>query len=469
MLAHSRSVLALLAFLCLSVTVSAAEPETPLRRIAFGSCADQDKPQPIWEAIVAAKPELFLFIGDIIYADTQDMDVMRAKYKKLAANSGYQSLLKTCPLLATWDDHDYGGNDAGADYPKKVESQQILLDFLGVPKDSPRRKQEGIYHAQVFGPPGKRVQVILLDLRYFRGPLKKKEKFFPAEGGYIPNTDPDTTFLGEAQWKWLEEQLKVPAELRLLVSSIQVVPEDHGHEKWMNIPHERERLYKLLSDTKANGVVILSGDRHLAELSVQDAGLGYPLYDLTSSGLNQAAKRWRKLETNRHRVATMNFGDNFGVVTLDWDRPDPVVGLQIRDVEGDVTIQQKVPLSLLQSKGLQAKASEVAKLSTGEPLTNAEVVKAHLGKEVTVEMTVNATGSSRTLVFLNSAVDFSSDANFTVVLSMAGVESLKKAGVDAPRDHFKGKAIKATGKLSLFRERPQLMVDDAKQIEIVAK
>ena len=46
----------------------------------------------------------------------------------------------------------------------------------------------------------------------------------------------------------------------------------------------RERLLSLLRDTRAAGVVVLSGDRHYAELSVLEGSpLGYPLYDLTSS------------------------------------------------------------------------------------------------------------------------------------------------------------------------------------------
>src|SRR5437879_8884535 len=151
----------------------AAADEPPLSRIAFGSCAKQDKPQPIWDAVVETKPQRFISLGDNIYADTEDMDVMRAKYALLDKQPGYQKLKKTCPILATWDDHDYGANDAGAEYPKKREAQQVFLDFFGVPKDDPRRKQEGVYNAQVFGPKGKRVQVILLDGRYFRSPLKK--------------------------------------------------------------------------------------------------------------------------------------------------------------------------------------------------------------------------------------------------------------------------------------------------------
>src|SRR5882724_9941956 len=139
-----------------------------LSRVAFGSCARQDKPQPIWDAVVGTKPDIYLSLGDNIYGDTEDMAVMKKKYDMLAAIPGWQKLKATCPLLATWDDHDYGVNDGGADYPKKDESQQLFLDFFGFPKDSPRRTQKGVYSAEVFGPSEKRVQVILLDTRYFR-------------------------------------------------------------------------------------------------------------------------------------------------------------------------------------------------------------------------------------------------------------------------------------------------------------
>ncbi len=328
--------------------IADAAPAPPLRRIAFGSCATQERPQPIWDAVAAAKPDLLLMLGDNIYADTENMNVMRAKYAKLAAMPGFQTLRASVPILATWDDHDLGVNDGGSDYPMKVESQKVFLDFFGDPEDSPRRKRAGVYDAKVFGPAGKQMQVIMLDTRYFRSsPLKKKTAPAKGEGPYEPNPDPSTTMLGEDQWRWLEEQLRQPAEIRLIASSIQVVAEDHGWEKWMNLPHERERLYRLIRETGAEGVVFLSGDRHLAELSMMDGGAGFPFYDVMSSGLNQAAKSWRPLEVNRHRVATMNWGDNFGLVTVNWDLPDPEIALQIRDVKGDVFLSQKIRLSTL--------------------------------------------------------------------------------------------------------------------------
>lgn len=316
-------------------------------RLAFGSCADQDKSQPIWASILRVRPDLFLFIGDNIYGDTEDMAVMRAKYARLGAVAGFRQLRGTTPILAVWDDHDYGVNDGGAEYPKRAESQRVFLDFFGEPEGSPRRRREGIYDAKVFGPPGRRVQLILLDTRYFRSPLKRAPAGEQSGGKYVPDPDPAKTMLGSEQWSWLEGQLRVPAEVRVIVSSIQVVPEDHGWEKWANFPRERQRLFDLIRTTGAAGVLFASGDRHLAELSMTDGGVGYPLYDLTSSALNKSSQSWRPYETNRHRVGTMNWGDNFGLITFDWKGADPRISLQVRDAEGDITIQRKIRLSTL--------------------------------------------------------------------------------------------------------------------------
>jgi len=341
----------------------AAEPPV-VSRIAFGSCVNQDKPQPIWDAVVDTKPQHFVFLGDNIYADTEDMEVMKAKYALLGKQPGYIKLKATCPIHATWDDHDYGANDGGAEYPKKKESQQVFLDFFEVPKDDPRRTREGVYSSTVFGPTGKRVQLILLDVRYFRSPLKTG--FKPGEPGegyrgkYAPNTDKDATVLGDAQWKWLAEQLKVPAELRLIGSGVQVVPDEHGSEFWGNFPLERKRLFRLIKETGANGVVILSGDRHLSEISRLPAdhpnGVGYPLFDICSSSLNAPSGNMTKSgvrfanEVNSYRVGLTYFDVNFGTVLIDWEPADPVLRLQVREEKGDVVLQQRLTLSQLKPK-----------------------------------------------------------------------------------------------------------------------
>lgn len=357
-LVHVVPLMALFTLLCQAQVVG---DDTPLTRIAFGSCAKQDKPQPIWEAVVDVKPQLMILLGDNIYGDSTDMDVMRAKYALLGNQPGYRKLKQTCPVIATWDDHDYGGDDAGADYPKKRESQQVFLDFFEAPANDPRRSREGVYSSSVYGPAGKRVQVILLDTRYFRSPLKvgyqAGEQGEGYRGKYVPNTDPNSTILGTAQWSWLEEQLKVPAEVRVIGSSIQLIANEHGSEIWDNFPHERVRLLKLLRESNANGVVVLSGDRHLAEISRippgDTQGIGYPLFDVTSSSLNAPSGNMTKAgvrfanQINSYRVGLQYFDTNFGTILIDWDRPDPVIRLQVRDEQGDVVLQQRVTLSAL--------------------------------------------------------------------------------------------------------------------------
>ncbi|MDX2275413.1 MAG: alkaline phosphatase D family protein [Hyphomonadaceae bacterium] len=144
-------------------------------RIAFGSCAKGDKPQPIWDAVLAAQPDLFIFLGDNVYLDTRDPEVMRRKYAELAAQPGFQRLRAHVPILAIWDDHDFGENDAGREYPMKEEARRQFLEFFNEPASSPRWSRDGIYTSYMYGPPGQRAQIILPDLRWNRTPLNELE------------------------------------------------------------------------------------------------------------------------------------------------------------------------------------------------------------------------------------------------------------------------------------------------------
>jgi alkaline phosphatase D len=468
---HRR--LALAALLALvAVLTPARGQDQPLTRIAFGSCADQDKPLPIFDTIAAARPELFLFLGDNIYADldrsvTVTPEVIRQKYDALGKVPGFRKLKAACPLLATWDDHDYGKNDAGADWALRDEAQRAFLDFFGVPAADPRRKRKGVYHSAVFGPPGKRVQVILLDTRYFRSPLKRADRPLPGTRivPYLPNTDPDATVLGRDQWNWLEGELKRPAELRLLVSSIQVVADEHPFEKWANFPPERARLYAMIRDTRANGVVVLSGDRHHGEISLDTTSVGYPLYDVTASGLNQADKAWRAPERNAYRVAGLPYGDHFGMVLIDWSGDDPRVTLQLRDEDGDVMGGVKVRLSTLKPGVTGVAAGDPLKLPEGV-LPPAEAAK-KIGEKVTVQFPVASTGGSPDKrLFLNSDPDFRAKGNFTVMLMPKAFTGKWEKATGAT---FQGKTVRVTGTVKLYMDRPEIEVTDEKQIEIVEK
>jgi len=328
----------------------AADQVTSVSRIAFGSCCKQDQEVPIWNAILAQKPDLFVMLGDNIYGDSTDLEVLKSKWDALGQQPGFQSVRQSCRVLATWDDHDYGADDAGAEYPMKKESQKLFLDFLGEPSDSTRRQQEGVYASYEFGPNERRVQVILLDTRYHRSPLKLngRNKLDPGYlGPYTKNSDRGATILGETQWAWFHEQLRRPANVRIIGSSIQVLANQHYYEKWGNFPAERVRFMQAIRDTQATGVIVVSGDRHSAEISRNDRLTGYPLFEITSSSLNSPGKP--KVEPNRDRVGSLHGEVNFGTIEIDWNQADPVISMDVRSVEGKSIESQKVPLSQLRS------------------------------------------------------------------------------------------------------------------------
>jgi len=339
------------------------DPSRPVARIAAGSCARQDRPQPLWETVAAFQPDVLLMLGDNVYGDTEDMAVLREKYAALAAQPAFAALRARVPIVAVWDDHDYGANDAGREYPRRRESQQEFLDFFGVPADSPLRTQAGIYRSCTVGPPGRRVQFVCLDTRSHRSPLVAAPRVRRAlgDGPYWPTSDPDATVLGAEQWAWLADVLREPADLRIVLSSIQVAATEHHHEHWGNFPAERARLLRTIRDSGAGGVVVVSGDRHAGEISRIPPGaeaLTYPLYDLTASSINQPKRPDCPDEPNRLRVGPWRRGVNFGTIEINWDAVPPAVILAVRDERGAEFAAARCALSDLKPPAASGPAVE---------------------------------------------------------------------------------------------------------------
>ena len=322
------------------------DKRTRVSTIAFGSCSKQSKPQPILDLISELNPAAFIYLGDNIYGDTRDMNVLKQKYEKLGNKPEFQRLRREVRLLATWDDHDFGENDAGRHYPFKEASKEIFLDFWGIPEDSERRQHTGIYDAIILERLQVKVQVILLDTRTFRDDLihnTNKDKKGPYKNDYQPNPSPDSTFLGAEQWAWLEEQLKVEADLRIIASSNQFSHEYNGWESWTNVPHEQKKMLKLSKKTQANGVVFISGDVHWGELSKYENKHTYPIYDVTSSGLTQS---WHNTEPNKHRIGLPVRKNNFGVIEIEPRRGiDTLLTFKIINKHNMTQVKHRIKLS----------------------------------------------------------------------------------------------------------------------------
>lgn len=315
-----------------------------LTSIAFGSCSTGEREIPILRTVAAEDHDLFMFIGDNVYGDVDSDDAtapeLREAYHQLADRAEFQALRQRLPMLATWDDHDYGQDDAGGRFAFKGFTQQLFLDFWRAGDDDTRRTREGIYDAHTFGPEGQRVQIILLDTRYFRTDLTPTdERGAVGRERYVPSTDPAQSMLGDAQWAWLAMQLRKPADIRLLVSSIQVHADGHGWEGWRTMPLERDRLYRLIDESRAQGVVLISGDRHSSGLYVRDNVTDYPVYEITSSSLNLQF-RDENNEPGPHRIGQMYAPANYGVIRIDWRAGQ--LALQIKAIDGTVVREQSI-------------------------------------------------------------------------------------------------------------------------------
>lgn len=335
--------------LALSSVISASITAAP-SKILFGSCGHQDKNIPIFNTINKEQGDLFIFLGDNIYGDTNDMDVLADKYQRLGAKPGFKTLKAQTPIIAIWDDHDYGQNDAGKEYPHKEQSRQIMLNFWDEPANSARRtRPDGIYTSYMYGENEQTIQVIMPDLRWNRDALNHvgeleyyTKRKLNNQGPYSPSEVKGASMLGEAQWQWLEQELKKPAAIKLIASSLQLLPDFTGWESWANFPEDRNRLFALIKKHKVNGVVIISGDTHWGEISKYQQNLDYPLIEMTSSGLTE---KWKDVSPNKHRVGSFTHNVNYGDLSIDWQQTDPTISLKLKGVDGEVIMQSDFSLS----------------------------------------------------------------------------------------------------------------------------
>jgi alkaline phosphatase D len=304
--------------------------------MAFGSCNRQDAPQPLWKPILADRPDLWIWMGDNIYGDSPVMDTLRAKYARQNANTDYQRLKASTPIIGVWDDHDYGINDGDKRFAQKKESRDLMFDFLNVPLDAPERKREGGYASHTYGEGEQQVKMILLDGRYFRDTLTRVNRVYQINStGQI---------LGDAQWKWLENELKTStARVNFIVSGIQILPTEHAYEKWANFPQEREKLLNLIANSGVQNPILLSGDRHIAEiLKLVDSRFPKGLYEVTASGLTHT---WSGIaeEKNSLRVSDLIAQLNYGLATFNWAKDELLI--EIKGENGHVHAHQTLFLT----------------------------------------------------------------------------------------------------------------------------
>lgn len=325
---------------------SPALPSGVVSTIVVASCINEERAQPTLARMAAQPADLAILLGDNVYGSWTSEDPvlsdLRSAYWQQSRKAEFRELVSTRPTLAIWDDHDFGVNDGGGEtFPQRELARQMFVRFWNIGEDSPQNHPDGVYGAYAFGPEGQRLQIILLDTRFNRSPLRPTdERNAPGRERWIPDDNPERTILGTAQWAWLEEQLRQPADLRLVMSSIQIVAEGHGWERWGNFPHEQQRLYDLIDRTDARGVVFVSGDRHYASVNrTAYRSTTYPLYDFTASSINMPWSAGDS-ETLPTMITPAYTQENYGVIRIDWSGRS--LAFELRDRDDAVVFTQPV-------------------------------------------------------------------------------------------------------------------------------
>ncbi|MFK8139025.1 MAG: alkaline phosphatase D family protein [Bdellovibrionales bacterium] len=310
--------LAVSLFVVFFINFYAKASETSFEMV-FGSCLNQRGDLSIMDEVLGENASYFISLGDMpysAYGESNPMGALQIAFDELEKTNFFPQLFEKFKVLGMWDDHDYGLNDGGRENPIQDKAQDAYLRLFRTNPQDKRFQRKGLYHEElVETKDGKQIQILMLDSRSFRSKLEKD----PAAGGkrrYRPSQSQNQEMLGSEQWDWLKLKLKKSVDLRIVVSSIQVLAKDHGFEKWWNLPIERDRLLNLLAKNHGKEkTIILSGDRHYSSFYKQNLSGGMKLYELTSSGLNKTVPRkyWGKEKDRYHvsgkkRIFTHSYG-----------------------------------------------------------------------------------------------------------------------------------------------------------------
>ena len=330
--------------------------------IAFGSCMKQNMPQPFWDTVVKADPQVTVLMGDQVYPNGDCKDDactnLRESYEILEQHPSFQGAKAMLPMVAILDDHDYGQNDCYEKNPYKDVAKELFFEFYQIPETderrAPDRATEGLYTSYEWGPMGQRTQLIVLDTRYSRSKFKYSAK----EWAYLPDHDnKHKRMLSHAQWEWLEHDvLQRPANVRLIVSSVQVLTEgEWGFEHWSLIPHELGKLKKMLQKYCHNVEnpslpVLLSGDRHIGAFYYDEE---HDINEVTASSWThtiphgydpdgvKCATEAECIEADPVRVGEWVSENHFGLVNMDWEQRSVEVSLVQSDTSHGFPVKTK--------------------------------------------------------------------------------------------------------------------------------
>jgi len=305
--------------------------DPPAFRIALGSCAYVNEPlydRPgapygggleIFQSIARMKPDAMLWLGDNVYlreADWYTRTGILARYTHSRGIPELQPLLASTHHYATWDDHDFGPNNSDRSWVHKDKSLEAFKLFWGNPSHGVDGKP-GVTTMFQWGD----VEFFLLDDRYYRTPNDR-------------DSTGHRTYLGEHQLQWIIDALaSSTAPFKIVAVGGQMMSPAAEFENFANYAEEREALLAAITREKIPGVLFLSGDRHLTELTRLERVGTYPLYDITVSPLSASAFATGKANSASVPGTLVN-QRNFALLDFSGPRTDRSMKISVHGTDG---------------------------------------------------------------------------------------------------------------------------------------
>jgi alkaline phosphatase D len=313
--------------------------------IAFGSCAylnDQPYDRPgksygggelIFNSIASLQPDAMIWLGDNVYFREGDWDSeegMVARYAQSRMHPRLDSIFRSIPNYAIWDDHDFGPNDSNGSFILKDKSKEVFAHFWPNPSIG-AVGLDGITSMTTIGD----VDFFLLDNRFNR--TRHDVNMSPYLS--IPK---GPTILGHDQIGWLIQALKSStASFKVICIGGQFINSAEVYENYSNYEEERAYIRDLLITNKIKNVVFLTGDRHCGEISKMQSG-DFTAYDLTSSPLTSGASDM-SAEKNEFRMeGTIVSQRHFAQLHVRGENKNRKLSVSYHDTQGKVIFEKEL-------------------------------------------------------------------------------------------------------------------------------
>jgi alkaline phosphatase D len=325
-------------------------------RLAFGGdvagqnvCRDASEGFPIMETIRGLRPDVFVGLGDMIYADNAcdpvgrygnaqvpgpgpapDLATFWAHWRYGRADAASQRLLSSTSYVGVWDDHevvnDFGPLSDTRSTPPYTPGVHLLpigldafLDYtpIAVAENTPKR----LYRSLRWG---KHLELFVLDTRQYRDANAASD-----------SPDRPKTMLGREQLTWLKEGLAASdATWKVIVSSVPMsiptgFPPTGGRDGWANFDQTtgfEQELLDILGFMEREGIVNtvwITTDVHFAEAFRYrpfSASPEFTVYELATGPMNAGIFPLRDFDTTLNPEVLTFFGPPTAESVTTWEQ-----------------------------------------------------------------------------------------------------------------------------------------------------